>query len=108
LQLHILGAMAVFERARIAERVRAGFDRGRGQGTKLGRPQREAPESVRAPVRGLSVREAAKRLGVSTATAHRWLSKASHKAKRGVHAGAPRYIYHLFLTCPQALNRGRA
>jgi DNA invertase Pin-like site-specific DNA recombinase len=79
LQLHILGAIAEFERARIAERVKAGVDRARRQGRRLGRPEREVPESVLAPVRGLSVREAAKRLGVSTATAHRWLAKASQK-----------------------------
>jgi DNA invertase Pin-like site-specific DNA recombinase len=63
LQLHILGAIAEFERARIAERVKAGVDRARRQGRRLGRPEREVPESVIAPVRGLSVREAAKRLG---------------------------------------------
>ena len=80
LQLHILGAIAEFERARIAERVKAGVERARRQGRRLGRPEREVPESVLAPVRGLSVREAAKRLGVSTATAHRWLQKASHKS----------------------------
>jgi DNA invertase Pin-like site-specific DNA recombinase len=80
LQLHILGAIAEFERARIAERVKAGVDRARRQGRRLGRPEREVPESIIAPVRGLSVREAAKRLGVSTATAHRWLSKASRKS----------------------------
>ena len=80
LQLHILGAIAEFERARIAERVKAGVERARRQGRRLGRPERQVPESVVAPVRGLSVREAAKRLGVSTATAHRWLQKASRKS----------------------------
>jgi DNA invertase Pin-like site-specific DNA recombinase len=80
LQLHILGAIAEFERARIAERVKAGVERVRRQGRRLGRPEREVPESVVAPLRGLSVREAAKRLGVSTAAAHRWLHKASHKS----------------------------
>jgi DNA invertase Pin-like site-specific DNA recombinase len=79
LQLHILGAIAEFERSRIAERVKAGVERARRQGRRLGRPEREVPESVLGPVRGLSVREAAKRLGVSTATAHRWLAKASQK-----------------------------
>ena len=46
LQLHVLGAIAEFERARIAERVRAGLARDRKQGRKLGRPQRPVPESV--------------------------------------------------------------
>ena len=79
LQLHILGAIAEFERARIAERVRAGLQRARAQGTRLGRPRQAVPESRLAPVRGLSVRQAAARLGVSAATAHRWLTEAATK-----------------------------
>jgi DNA invertase Pin-like site-specific DNA recombinase len=39
LQLHVLGAIAEFERARIAERVRLGMARARTQGTHLGRPK---------------------------------------------------------------------
>jgi DNA invertase Pin-like site-specific DNA recombinase len=73
--MHILGAIAEFERARIAERVRAGLGRARAPGKRLGRPERRVDESVLAPVRGLPVREAAARLGVSPATAHRWLSQ---------------------------------
>ena len=73
LQMHILAAIAEFERARIAERVTAGLARARRQGKRLGRPEKHVPESVLAPVRGLSVREAARRLGVSPSTAYRWL-----------------------------------
>lgn len=69
LQMHILGAIAEFERSRIAERVMAGLARARAQGTQLGRPRRVIAESVR----GLSGRQAAVQLGVSAATAHRWL-----------------------------------
>ncbi len=79
LQLHVLGAIAEFERARIAERVRAGLARAKKQGRRPGRPQRPVPESVLAPVRGLSVREAARQLGVSPATAHRWLSQKTSR-----------------------------
>ena len=75
LQLHVLAALAEFERARIAERVTAGLARARMQGRKLGRPERMVPESLLAPVRGLPVREAAEQLGVSLATAYRWLSQ---------------------------------
>ena len=38
LQLHILAAIAEFERGRIQERVKAGLARARAQGTRLGRP----------------------------------------------------------------------
>lgn len=73
LQLHILGAIAEFERARIAERVRAGLARAKAQGRRLGRPRRVVPAEMLEPVRGMSVRQAAGKLGVSPATAHRWL-----------------------------------
>jgi len=78
LQLHILSAMAEFERARIAERVRAGVARAKAQGRRLGRPKRMPLTHDRlAAVQGLSVRQAALRLGVSPATAHRMLSQKS-------------------------------
>ena len=77
LQMHILAAIAEFERARIAERVRAGLARAKKQGKKLGRPKKVIPEAVLAPVRGLTVREAARRLGVSPSTAYRWLARKS-------------------------------
>jgi DNA invertase Pin-like site-specific DNA recombinase len=80
LQAQLLSMIAEFERARIRERVCAGVARAKAQGRRLGRPEKDVPEAVLAPVRGLSVREAAKRLGVSTATAHRWLQKASRKS----------------------------
>ncbi len=76
LQMHILGAISEFERARCAERVRAGLARVRREGRRLGRPpvmvSREAVDSVR----GLPVREAARRLGVSRSTAHRVLGRS--------------------------------
>ena len=40
LQMHILGAIAEFERERIAERVKAGLQRARAQGKRLGRPRK--------------------------------------------------------------------
>jgi DNA invertase Pin-like site-specific DNA recombinase len=43
LQLHVLGAIAEFERARIAERVRAGLARAKAQGKRLGRPMSSPP-----------------------------------------------------------------
>jgi len=69
LQMHILGAIAEFERARIAERVRAGLERARRSGTRLGRP-RNTPLPMNAPA-GVTVRQAAAAWGVSKSTAAR-------------------------------------
>src|SRR4051794_29349293 len=76
LQLHVLGAIAEFERERIRERVMAGLQRARAQGKRLGRPRRRIDPAHLASVRGLPEREAARRLGVSQATAHRLLRRA--------------------------------
>src|ERR1700716_3556150 len=43
LQMHILGAIAEFEPERIRERVMAGLQRARAQGTRLGRPRAVVP-----------------------------------------------------------------
>ena len=72
LQLHILGAIAEFERARIAERVRAGLQRARAQGKRLGRPRIVISGERAKAIGSLSVREAAKTLGVSRSTLKRW------------------------------------
>src|SRR6516225_1205007 len=75
LQLHILGAIAEFERSRIAERVKAGLQRARTQGTRLGRPRRRLDPERLAEVAGLPVREAARRLRVPRSTFQRWVAQ---------------------------------
>jgi DNA invertase Pin-like site-specific DNA recombinase len=65
LQLHILAALAEFERARIAERVRLGMARARRDGKHLGRPTKRVTDAALESVAHLSVREAATVLGVS-------------------------------------------
>ena len=72
LQMHILGAIAEFERERIRERVLAGLQRARRQGKRLGRPQGRIPIERLAELPELSVRDMAQRLGVSRSTAQRW------------------------------------
>jgi DNA invertase Pin-like site-specific DNA recombinase len=72
LQLHVLAALAEFERGRIRERVMAGLQRARAQGKRLGRPSGRIPIERLVRVAGLSNREAAARLGVSLATVKRW------------------------------------
>ena len=79
LQLHILAALAEFERARIAERVRAGLARARRQGTTLGRPVATIPTDRVAAVAGMSVKAGAALLGVSSSTLKRWRRRVGHK-----------------------------
>ena len=71
LQMHILGAIAEFERARIAERVKAGLARARRQGQRLGRPRQRIREAAIERTAHLSVRQAAETLGISRAALHR-------------------------------------
>ena len=71
LQLHVLGAIAEFERARIAERVRAGLARVRASGRRLGQtPHRITAEDL-ARTNHLSVRRAAAALGIPRSVLHR-------------------------------------
>src|SRR6266699_549321 len=72
LQLHILAALAEFERGRIRERVLAGLARARTQGTRLGRPKASVPIVRVQNVSGLAVADAARSLGVSRSTVKRW------------------------------------
>lgn len=43
LQMHVLGALATFERERLRERVVCGLARARAQGKRLGRPRNARP-----------------------------------------------------------------
>jgi DNA invertase Pin-like site-specific DNA recombinase len=72
LQMHILGAIAEFERERIRERVLAGLQRARAQGRRLGRPKAAVPTDRLQGVSGLSLDDAARTLGVSRSTVKRW------------------------------------
>jgi len=64
LQLHLLAAIAEFERARIVERVRAGMARARKEGKRLGRrPHRITADDLERTAH-LSQREAAQVIGV--------------------------------------------
>jgi hypothetical protein len=72
LQMHILGAIAEFERGRITERIMAGLQRARAQGVRLGRPPRRIDPTCLAAVVGLPEREAARRLGIPRSTLQRF------------------------------------
>jgi DNA invertase Pin-like site-specific DNA recombinase len=72
LQMHILGAIAEFERGRIVERVRAGLTRAKAQGKRLGRPAYAITPAQFDAVEHLSLRDAATALGVSRSVVHRF------------------------------------
>ena len=71
--VHILGAIAEFERERIRERVMAGLQRARAQGRTLGRPKAAVPVRIAwsASV-AWPLTDAAAALGVSRSTLKRW------------------------------------
>ena len=71
LQLHVLAALAEFERERIRERVMAGLQRAKTQGRRLGRP-RVYPAKISVP--GGTVRAAAAVWGVSKTTAAKMIA----------------------------------
>jgi DNA invertase Pin-like site-specific DNA recombinase len=80
----LLASLARQERLRIQERVRAGLERARREGKRLGRPRRvfDRREVIELRRRGASWREVARRLGVSTGTARRvWAEWQARRAE---------------------------
>ena len=84
LQLHVLAALAEFERSRIAERVKAGMARARKNGQKMGRPCCHIPEADLKRTAHLSVRNAAAALGISRAAVHRARKAASSLSQKAL------------------------
>lgn len=78
LQMHVLAAVAEFERSLIIERTKAGLAAARARGVKLGKPSKRLIEDPEPVVKkwlddgGMQIRELANRLGgVSISTAFR-------------------------------------
>lgn len=67
----ISASVAEFERERLRERTLLGLDRARAEGKRLGRPVDDTLRARIGECAGLSVREAARRVGCSTATVQR-------------------------------------
>lgn len=85
LQLHMLSALAQFERDRIRERIFAGLARARAQGRRLGRRPVVHPKSAEhAIVADLSLPSAdvAKRLGVSRGTVNKIRRELRNRAEQ--------------------------
>jgi DNA invertase Pin-like site-specific DNA recombinase len=72
----IIGAMAQLERDIIRERVKAGLERAKARGIRLGRPRVPVAAHELAALRaqGLSIGEIARRLRCSRSTVRRYLS----------------------------------
>jgi DNA invertase Pin-like site-specific DNA recombinase len=66
-----MGSFAEFERERIRERISAGLARAKKQGQRLGRRRQRIALDALQRVEGLSVRQAAKVLGVPASRVHR-------------------------------------
>src|SRR5881296_1794708 len=79
----IIAAIAQLERSLIAERVRAGLRRARAEGKRLGRPplQVDFGRLENLIRRKLSVRSAAKELGISPSSYLRWSVPATPTQK---------------------------
>ncbi len=74
----IIGAMAQLERDIIRERVKAGLDRARAKGVRLGRPPSSArpDQALALKEKGLSLQEIAHKLHCSRSTARRRIQEA--------------------------------
>lgn len=69
----MMGVFAEFERSMIQDRVKAGLDRARAAGVKLGRPSVTAnvrDKVLAAREKGISLRKIATNVGVSVGTVH--------------------------------------
>jgi DNA invertase Pin-like site-specific DNA recombinase len=88
LVLHMMGALAEFERSLIVERTQAGMDAARRRGQKLGRKPALTPEQVAMAARmidnGESARAVARSLKIGKSTLYRHLPGA-----RSAEAEAP-------------------
>jgi len=76
----MMGVFAEFERSMIQERVKAGLNRAKAQGKKLGRPKvnKRIEEAILAArAEGTGKRKIAKQLGVGVSTVNRILSEAA-------------------------------
>ena len=73
--LTFLGAIAEFERELIRERIKAGLNRTRSQGTKLGRPRIgfDVTKAIKLRDSGLGYKQIARELGVPRTTVFRTL-----------------------------------
>lgn len=77
--VHILSAVAHFERALIVERTRAGMAAAKARGGKFGRApilnEEQARDAIRMVLDGQSVRAVSKQFGIGKSTLYRYLGR---------------------------------
>jgi len=73
MMFQMCGVFAEFERSMIQERIKAGLERARARGKRIGRPKipsRKRDRIIEAHRRGISRRQISKKVGVSYGTVH--------------------------------------
>jgi DNA invertase Pin-like site-specific DNA recombinase len=82
LLVHLLGALAEFERELIRERIRDGMNRARAEGKRVGRPERAVDTRGVGELRaqGKSYRKIAEELGVPEATLRRRVKREAPRS----------------------------
>ena len=82
LVLHVMGAVAEFERAIMVERTRAGIDAAKARGVKCGRRRALDGEEFREALyllkRGMRIPNLADHMGVGRSTLYRYLADLAH------------------------------
>lgn len=73
--LHILGALSQMERSKLSERTKLGLERARRQGVRLGRKRPNVSDEAIEALNSLSVRTAAKKLGISKSFVHKFRAR---------------------------------
>lgn len=76
LTMHMMAALAEWERTLIRDRVNLGLARARKKGVRLGRPPSPVTAAQLADVSTLSLSAAARQFGVSKAAVWKWRKKA--------------------------------
>lgn len=86
--LHMMGALAEFERSLIAERTRAGLEAARRRGKRLGRPrvmsEKKITLALRLAAEGNTRKKIAAACGVSVPTLYRELAKRKNANTRSI------------------------
>ena len=93
LTLQIMGAFAEFERTMIKARQREGIDAAKKSGKHLGRPakidKKFSKQTIDLLEQKISIRQAAKRMGVSRATIYKVIEKSKDERNTQDATGSP-------------------